>query len=67
MSALTANADALMAVLKPELERLCRNAPPFGEITLKASIHDGDVGRVSLGIEEARSIAPRSGREGGRL
>jgi len=67
MSALTANADALMAVLKPELERLCRNAPQFGEITLKASIHDGDIGRMSLGIETARKVAPHSAREGGRL
>jgi hypothetical protein len=67
MSAQTVNADALMAVLKPELERLCRNAPQFGEITLKASIHDGDCGRISLGIETARKIMPHATREGGRL
>jgi hypothetical protein len=65
MSALTANADALMAVLKPELERLCRNAPQFGEISLTASIHDFDVGRVSLGIETARKIVPHAARGGG--
>ncbi|GAB6276037.1 MAG: hypothetical protein SAMD01599839_05770 [Rectinema sp.] len=66
MSALTANADALMAVLQPELERLCKNAPQFGVLTLRADIHDGDVGRVSLGIETARKIAPRTAREGGQ-
>ena len=64
MSALTANADALIAVLKPELEKLCRNAPTFGEISLTASIHDGDVARISLGIETARKVAPRAVRGG---
>ena len=62
MSAQTVNPDALFAVLKPELEKLCRNAPLFGELTLRASVHDGDVGRVTLGIETARKITPRTGR-----
>jgi len=65
MSAQTLNADALFIVLKPELEKLCRSAPLFGDLILRASIHDGDVGRIVLGIETARKIAPRSSREGG--
>lgn len=63
MSAHTANADALEAVLIPELRKLCANAPEFGELILRASIHSGDVGRVSLGIETARKIAARPVRE----
>lgn len=65
MSALTVNADALMIVLKPELEKLCRNAPLFGDLVLRASLHDGDIGRIVLGIETARKIAPRFSRDGG--
>lgn len=66
MSALTVNPDALLAVLQPELARLCRNSPQFGRIVLTADIHDGDVGRISLGIEATRRIASRASREGGR-
>ena len=65
MNAQTVNPDALIAVLKPELEKLCRNSPQFGVLILRADIHDGDVGRVTLGIETARKIAPRAYREGG--
>jgi hypothetical protein len=65
MSAQTVNTDALIAVLRPELERLCRNAPFFGSISLKADIHDGDIGRVALALETSRKIAPRQVRIGG--
>jgi hypothetical protein len=63
MSAQTVNTDALVAVLLPELRKLCANAPLFGEITLRASIHDNDIGRISLGIETSRRIASRNVRE----
>ena len=66
MSAPTVNADALFAVLKPELDKLCRNAPLFGDLVLRASMHDGEVGRIVLGIETARKIPARAIREGGR-
>lgn len=66
MSAPTVNADALVAVLKPELEKLCRNAPLFGDLILRASLHDGEIGRIVLGIETARKIPARAIREGGR-
>jgi len=62
MSAPTTKVDALFAVLKPELERLCQNAPQYGEISLNAAIHDGAVGRVSLGIEVSKRILPHSER-----
>lgn len=62
MSAPTVNPDALETVLLPELKKLCRNAPEFGELILRASVHDGDIGRVTLGIETARKIAGRPGR-----
>ncbi len=66
MSAHTVNADALFAVLKPELEKLCRDAPQYGDLILRASIHDGDVGRITLGIETALKITPRAIRNGGQ-
>jgi len=66
MCAQTVNTDALFAVLKPELEKLCHDAPLFGDVILRASIHDGDIGRIILGIESARKIAPRLFREGGQ-
>ena len=63
MGALTVNADALIAALLPELERLCKNAPQYGVLSLRADIHDGGIGRISLGIETARKIIPRAERE----
>lgn len=64
--ATTANADAkaarLMEVLKPHLLQLLRDAPEYGEISLAATIHDGDIGRIRLGAEISRAVAPRGGR-----
>jgi hypothetical protein len=65
MNAQTNNMDALVTVLLPELERLCRNAPQYGSISLRADLHDFGVGRVVLGIETSRKILPRAQREGG--
>jgi len=59
----TVSTDALLNVLRPELERLCRNAPLFGSISLRAEIHDGDVGRIAVGIEASRKILSRSTRQ----
>lgn len=67
MSAPTVNTDALIAVLRPELEKLCRNAPQYGTITLKAELHDFGIGRIIIGIETGRKIAPRTQREGGLI
>jgi hypothetical protein len=66
MSVQTAKADALISVLLPELKKLCNNAPDFGKITLTATIHDSDIGNISLGIETTRKIASLSMRGGNR-
>jgi len=62
----TANADArvqrLESVLLPYLRQLLRDAPDHGEISLAAVLHDGDVGRVRLGAEVSRIVAPRADR-----
>ena len=55
----TIDADALFAILKPEVEKLCYNAPLFGEITLKATIHQGNIAKISTGIEISCKIDPR--------
>lgn len=64
--AATVNADAkvahLEAVLLPYLRQLLRDAPEFGEISLTAVLHGGDVGRVRLGAEVSRQVAPRADR-----
>jgi hypothetical protein len=63
----TANADAkaarLESVLLPYLRQLLRDAPDFGEISIAATLHDGDVGRVRLGAEVSRVVASRVDRE----
>jgi len=64
MSAQAVQTDALMAVMIPEVRKLAENAPQFGELILRASIHDGDIGRVSLGIETSRRVCSRSNRGG---
>lgn len=66
MSAQTYNPDALLSILVPELERLCKNAPQYGVLSLRVDLHDFGIGRISLGIETSRKIAPRAEREGGR-
>jgi len=60
------SAEVLLAVLTPELERLCRNAPLYGELILRATIADGEIGRVVLGIETSRKLLPREERGGSR-
>ena len=55
-----ANVDAgkLMDALLPELEKLCKNAPRYGEVALRAVLADGKVGRICLGVEVLRKIEP---------
>jgi hypothetical protein len=53
-----ANPKALMEVLTPELMKLCKGAPAFGELTLRVILADGMVGRVCLGVEISRKIEP---------
>jgi len=59
MSGPTAKAEALRAVLHHELEKLIRECPEFGSLVLRAEVHGGVVGRVSLGIETTRKFATR--------
>lgn len=65
-STITADAARLEAVLLPYLRQLLKDAPPYGEVSFTAVIHDGDVARVKLGAEVSRTVAPRSGRGGAR-
>lgn len=57
-----AKAARLFEILKPYLMQLLRDAPDYGEISLGAAIHDGDIGRVKLAAEVSRVVAPRAGR-----
>jgi hypothetical protein len=57
-----AKAEHLLNVLIPYLRQLCRDAPEHGEISLAAVIHDNDIGRVRLGAEVSRVVAPRADR-----
>jgi hypothetical protein len=57
-----AKADRLLEIIKPYLLQLLRDAPDFGEITLGANIHDGDIGQVSLSAKILRKVAPRVDR-----
>ena len=57
-----AKTERLYNVLKPYLLQLLRDAPAYGEISLKAVMHDNDIGRVSLGAEVTRNVVDRSSR-----
>jgi hypothetical protein len=48
--------------LEPFILQLLRDAPEHGEISISAVIHDGDIGRVRLGAEVSRMVAPRADR-----
>jgi len=54
-----ADTKALMDVLTPELLKLCKGAPAFGELSLRVILADGMVGRVCLGVEISRKLEPR--------
>jgi hypothetical protein len=54
-----AKTERLLNVLLPYLRQLLRDAPDFGEISLSATLHDGDFGRVKLGAEVSRVVAAR--------
>ena len=55
-------ANRLFDILKPYLLALCKDAPGFGEISISATLHDGDIGRVRIGAEVSRTVAPRGER-----
>ena len=57
-----AKATRLLETLTPYLRQLLRDAPEFGEISISAILHDGDIGRVRLGAEVSRTVAPRVNR-----
>jgi len=50
---------ALMDMLSPELMKLCKGAPAYGELTLRAILADSKVGRICLGVEVLRKIEPQ--------
>jgi len=64
--AATENADARTArlekAIRPYLLQLLRDAPEYGSISISCALHSGEVGRVSLGAEITKQIAPRSDR-----
>lgn len=48
--------DTIFAALKPELEKLCKNASRFGGLTLQADIHNGKVCRVRISVDTTYKI-----------
>ena len=54
--------ERLLNILLPYLRQLLRDAPDHGEISLSAVLHDGDIGRIRLGAEVSRVVAPRADR-----
>lgn len=57
-----ANTARLFEILKPFILQLLRDCPPFGEISLAATLHDGDISRVRIGAEVSRVVSPRADR-----
>jgi len=54
--------ERLFKTAEPYLRKLLRDAPDFGEVTLAVTLHDGAVGRIRVGAEVSRIIAPRAER-----
>jgi hypothetical protein len=50
----------LETIIRPYLLQLLKDAPSFGEISFSATLHGGDIGRVKLGAEVSRVVAPQS-------
>lgn len=61
-----ANSERLLGLLLPYIRQLLQDAPDFGEISISASLHEGDIGRIRLGAEVSRCVAPRTDRGGTR-
>ena len=53
-------AERLLETLRPYLLQLLRDAPDYGEISISASLHDGQIGRVRLGAAVSRTIEGRT-------
>jgi len=53
------NVEGLRAILHAEIEKLIRSCPSHGELSLSATIHDYDIGKIVLGIATARKISVR--------
>jgi hypothetical protein len=56
--------ERLLETLLPHLRLLLRDAPDFGEISISATLHEGNIGRVRLGAEVSRVIVPQADRGG---
>ncbi|GHT62021.1 hypothetical protein FACS1894109_20810 [Spirochaetia bacterium] len=67
MTATNEKADAIMSVLTPELKKLAENAPPYGELILRAKVANFQIGTISLGIETARRVTARPALKGGEV
>jgi len=59
---LTSEAARLFDMLAPELKKLCANASPHCDLRMIATLHEGEVTMVSLGIDTKRKLAPRADR-----
>jgi len=55
-------AARLESVLLPYLRQLLKDAPSYGELSLSCVIHDNEIGRVKMGAEVTRAVAPRADR-----
>lgn len=62
---LSNEAAQLFDTLAPELKKLCMNAGSYCDLRLIATVHDGQVVLVSLGVDTKRKITPRAAWTGG--
>jgi hypothetical protein len=48
-----------LVVLRSYIRQLLRDAPDFGEISISATLHEGNIVRIRLGAEVLRVVVPR--------
>jgi len=62
-----ARTDQLVGILLPVVRQLCSQAPDYGEISISATLHDGEIVRINQGVSIGRRINPEEHKGGRRL
>lgn len=57
--------EALLKTIRPYLQRIIENHPPYGSAGLTLTFCDGQLSRIDVSESLQRKITPRAAQEGG--
>lgn len=57
--------EELLKTIRPYLQRIIENRPPYGSAGLTLTFCDGQLSRVDISESLQRKITPRAAQEGG--